>query len=224
MPTKLFTKTNIYKAKYHNAKQDFKKLTNHDKVVVSAAKRAVGRRMETKYQDTPTTGTNNWSTTALQSDVTGILQGITQLTRLGANITPKKMEVMFNAAAGSADSDNRLIIFVWKPDNAVAPVIGNILSNGPSGIPDNNSLYNYNNRLQYRILYDQHFVLVAGTSSPNHSIAKKIVLYKNLPAETSYSLTLNTGENHIYLLLLGSNAGVNAPSINLIERIYYKDS
>lgn len=193
-------------------------------VVKAYVKKTINRKFETKYDDEIINGFQLTQTLTL-ADMTGLAQGAAFNERIGSEIAIKRFITRYALFCGTSSSIVRLINLVWKPDNAVAPLISSILANGPGGAPDILSNYNRNNRANYTILSDRTHQLIAGTSSEYNRRVFHYEDYKNLPSYTSYTPTLNTGEHHIYSFLISDQtAGANAPSIYYSSRIEYKDA
>ena len=215
-----------YKAYYKQAKKDFKNLK---KVTAPEVKGMISRKLETKYVDLVTGGILNPLSTGIINDCFPIVQGVQQFERTGAIVRPMDLEVRGHIAGLAANTRYRKIIFHWKPDNAVLPTLGNILSNGPSGAPDVNSNYNFNNKKLYKILSDKQYYVT--TQTAGSQTEKSFVSYhykisgKKLLSEMAFTLGLVTGENHIHIMLLSDAAlAANAVATVFTIRLRYKDA
>jgi len=197
------------------------------KEVKETVYRAIKTMSETKYTgvqipvfDQLTTGNPVDVTAAIGQSLNG--QG-----RVGDEIRIQKIEWVANSViTGATDGIGRYILFRYRGESLGAPPSRfDVLDNGPSGIPDVNSLYNYNNRKSYVILADVKKFFTIGPSATNRAMAfTKTVYGKKLDFATQYDIGSAGGYNHVYVLFIG--AASTSPSLRTAStvRIYWKDS
>lgn len=143
-------------------------------------------------------------------DLTTMLQGTTENTRVGLQIQPTSMKIRVATqptAAGNALV--RLIYFRWHPDNAGAfPTYGQLMGPGSAGaVQDIYSSYNVNNKSQFTILHDHTFRCSVGSGllSPIH-----IKSFSPGKAKVTYNTGggVGSGENHIMCALISDVASI----------------
>lgn len=192
--------------------------------------RAIKTMSETKYTNIQygifSQLSGGVSTTPLDATAL-IVAGTSGVNRIGNEIRIQNLEWMCQTTnTGAADAIGRYILFRWKAEAlGTPPAVADILDNGPSGGPDINSLYNYNNRKSYEILVDEKKIYVSGSSAMNRTgMFKKKVFGKKLQFLTQYDVGSASGYNHIYTMFLGSVAV--SPTLSTVStlRIGFKDS
>lgn len=153
------------------------------------------------------------------ADLTTMIQGTTESTRVGLQIQPTTMNIRVAAqptAAGNCFV--RMIYFRWHPDNSVGvPTYAQLMGPGIAGVatPDIYSQYNINNKSQFTILHDHTFRASVGSGllAPLHlkrfSPGKARISYNTGAAVTS-------GENHIHVALI-SDVGAILVGTNIIK-------
>jgi len=197
--------------------------------------RIIRNKFETKYFDSVllNSGVN---TTGNMVKVSTVTQGTALNQRVGGSISPRSLSINWRGIAGKLNSVARFIAFVYKIDDTLgAPTIATILSNGPSGAPDVDSEHNYNNRLNYKILWDHRFYFSEFQDSagiPPSAVTTKSmqlgrrVIRKGLSKVMNFTPAVNTGEHMLYFFILGDQAAsaVNAPIASFNYRLMYKDA
>lgn len=191
-------------------------------------KRLINNNEETKYNDTFSIIGSQYGSAGTLAETTLIAPGNTNLTRIGNRIKPLSIEsrFLFENQNTNPLSLTRIIYFQWRPDNIVPPTLGDILRSGPGAVTGVFCNNNYDQRKNYRIIKDISFPMVQGTLGGNPYLKHfhiKIPLSK-LPY-TNYTGALNTGDHHIYVLVVGSNAaGATGQLVTQNHRVLFKDA
>lgn len=199
-----------------------RKLNQRQKVQV---KSIVSRRMEKKYYDSNWNTGVDWAGTIV--DLCQISNGQSDITRNGDEITFVRLDFVCSWTS-SLDSFNtvRLVIFQWKP--LQTPLVSNIAdTNSPNPITTINApyfQYNWDNRLQYKILYSRilHLDAVHGPVVKHFSGS---IYGKRVNKRIRYNSTaLVPGYNHIYALLMSDDSASSYPVPFLRTRLVYTDA
>lgn len=214
------------KNKSNKTKYSKKSLTKPQKEEVQ---RIVEKNIETKALDFQAGIGAAYGTTAIFQDLTAIGQGATSITRLGDQIKLKKIDFRMyftQQGAGSvAENVTRILIFQWRPDNGTAPVVADLLDLGPGGTTNVWSQHNFDNRALFKVLKDITFVSNGSIANENdlHSFVFTVDCDK-LP-KVNYDFGVNTGDHHVYMMILASNAAsVNNSLYTSNNRVYFKDA
>lgn len=220
-----------YKYKF-NGKKVYKRLFGQKKLnkrQKKEVKTIMNKELETKSADFFSgIGAQYGSTTSSTTyqDISLLAQGVTSTTRVGDQVRPllMKCRYLFDQQT-TAQGETRVIIFQWRPDNAVAPTVGDILDAGPGGGASVFSHINFDNRHLFKILKDYSFCSNPSIANPNnlHVVNWDINLSK-IP-KINYDIGANTGDHHIYQLILSSaTLGATGPLVTFDCRIFYKDA
>jgi len=219
--------------------------------VKTYVKKEMNRGMETKYyiedfgsyrnNDAQSLLTSNGSMNAITS---GILQGLTNKERIGVEVHPVMLKVRLHFRFFSSDLPNynnviRVILFSYNRSTQQGAGSStsinryDILTCGTTA-PDEwdvlNAPYNYENRANYKILYDR---VIHGNVSQDQYKHINVTIGKNkLPSVTQWNDagTANPSKNkgQLYLFVCPLSPGVGTTS-QLIEfggtsTFYYKDA
>lgn len=195
--------------------------------------RIVNSKLETKFYDVSTTLFQQFGSgagiivadaTAIPAAPAGIFPG-----RVGDQIDPSYMVLRWTTDAQATNPFHviRIIVFQWRIDNTAAgPTISTILDPSVGGAVNVWSAYNYDARHTYTILYDKLYNQQGNTGSSyqTRTFVVRLRLQK-AAAKVNYNSLVNTGDHHIYIFIIGSNAsGATGALVSLTARLFYKDA
>lgn len=219
MPLKKFTKS----------KKAYPQRGKMNKVQKYEVRKMIDSRLESKAIDTYSNigAQYGLGAGAIMADVTLIASGATSTTRVGDQIDPISLHLRlyFQQQTTVTDSLTRVIVFQWRPDNAVAPVIGDILDGGPGAIVSPFSQLNFDNRHLSRVLWDHQFRMLGSMASDlnTHTVNKVIPLRR--ASKVNYDTGVNTGDHHIYVLIIGTNTSLTTGNLYTFNgRLLFKDA
>lgn len=193
------------------------KLNARQKVQV---KRLIGNQQELKYFPLYAGYTAVNASGAL-TKWSGVSQGDTVINRDGAEIHFREIDLRFNvfptAAAVMTGNAFRIIVFQWKPDDAVStPGMSTILDSSftqPCFSPTR-----YETRQQFRVLFDRLYRVYNG--GPGCAGAH---VHLRKAAKRIRFTGATTGTNMIYVLVI-SDAAVQTPSWSYGGYLRFTDS
>lgn len=229
--------------------------------VKSYVKKEISRNIETKYvitnfgayrnpSDPPVVGfptptqLNTWN--GAMFAVSTVAQGLTQKDRLGVEIQPTMLKIRlvfqtFSVESATYNNMYRVIVFSYnRPEIAGSSPSSSltrkdILMTGSQSNDDNLDVmcapYNYENRANYKILFDQ--VVTRASVTDNQFAIKVITIGKNkLPHTIQWndSGVTNPSKNkgHLYLfvapLYQGDGSLSQRPQFAGSATLYYKDA
>jgi len=165
------------------------------------------------------------TTTAVVTQLTVIAQGITDSDRVGDRAHVLKMVLRGQALVGDPTNVVRLIVFVWIPNTT--PVSTSILLNGPSGAVDYQSVYSWDNRQLYKILYDKSFYLKGnGTANAPWTSDSQIGFYVDMPLSLQQQFLggTTTSTNCVWYLRIADSSILPNPTIGFSAFFNYSDS
>lgn len=142
--------------------------------------------------------------------------------RVGDSIRIKSIQLNWIPIAADSTNVLRFIVFQWY-DVLVTPTAGDILINvGTVNAP--NSLYNWDNKLRYRILYDKRVSL--GTTAGNGNGCYKKLITRGFRRDIRYNGAAATDfiNNAIYTLVISDSAAVAHPTVSWTLRMNYTDA
>lgn len=238
----------FYKKKYASRRRSYKKKTRN--ALSAPAKRQVRqivKKIEAQNTDLKFTYyefTNSvsdvWTGPAAFIDwpVQGI-QGYgtvqdlanTQSQRIGNEVEIK--HIQFNYSLDVADSANifRVVLFQWfQQDESNFPTIGDIFMNNGAGYPWLD-MYNYENKKNFKILYDRTHSLSSSAGNPFTTVVKQKFYGKRIPmkrvkfysnAESGFAARLVKG--NIYYMFISDSAVIAHPTIKFATRLLYTDA
>ncbi len=146
-------------------------------------------------------------------DLSGIPQGTTASSRVGATIKVHKLNLRWSSYLGDTTNMIRVVIFHWKPNDAV-------------DVPQSSELFQTTSTLapllkitpnRYTILHDM--LISMDTYHP----MKVGVLQLKLAQLVSFVPGLDTGMNHVYLSVFSDSGGVPNPTFEFVASLTYTD-
>ncbi len=146
-------------------------------------------------------------------DLSAIPQGTTASTRVGATIKVQKLNLRWTAYLGDTTQLIRVLIFHWKPNDAV-------------DVPQASELYQTTGCLapllkiqpnRFTVVHDM--LIQMDTYHP----MKYGVLELKLGQLISYVPGLDTGMNHLYLTVYSDSGGVPNPTFDFVASLTYTD-
>lgn len=195
----------------------------------------IARRQELKYSYYA-----NSTTVDSVGFVTGtpfdIPQGDTDTSRDGDRLQwCGKIDLMLHCingqgALGDVYNNIRVIIFQYHPNST--PGLSTILLAGPSGSQDVLSLYNHDNRQEYRILFDRVFKTVgnanAATTPATNTVATNVRKFKiplrKIRKYAQYTGGTLAGTNRIYIAYLSDSSAATHPTLEYSTKVFFRDS
>lgn len=211
------------------------------KQVVSIAKKIIRKDQELKFTmyEYPVSVSNAW--TGPLSLIVHPTQGVTGYSdlldlestsshRIGNTIIP--VAIQMNYTINCADSYNvfRVILFQWLINSDESPTVGDIVM-GTGTANSTLQMYNYHNKNNYKILYDQTHILSTNAGNnytvvrhvriPNSKLKIKRWVYEG-DNENGFSAKLQKGG--IYYMLCSDSTIVPHPTINWSCRLLFTDA
>jgi len=154
-------------------------------------------------------------------DLCPVPQGVTEVTRIGDELLPKRLEIRMNFINADAYNMYRAIIFRWKQNDTVAPTVGGIIeSSGPSTTQSVYVPLNVNTRSTFEVLYDKTFNTNA-VSVANKFVKINLKLAKK---KIEYSFSSTAGQNKIYMLIISDSSTATHPTHIGYSRLIFTDS
>jgi len=185
--------------------------------------------MELKYNEDLRTDSFPSTTAGGIFQLSIIPQGDTVTQRSGDQLMLKSLTIQGDVSVADGTNKVRFIVFQWRP--ITTPTIADILSAGVvAGTVDVYSLYNFEKRSQYKILYDKRWVLMGNATSnypitPASIINFKTVITKKLLKKLQYVSNSNSvGHNQVWYLTLSDSAASYNPEISFVPRFEYYDA
>jgi len=154
-----------------------------------------------------------------------------QSQRIGNEIEIK--HIQFNYSLDCADTANivRVVLFQWfQQDSSNFPTIGDIFMNNGAGYPWLD-MYNYENKKNFKILYDRTHSLSASAGNPYTTVIKQKFYGKRIPikrikfagdAESGYPALLVKG--NIYYMFISDSSVPAHPNIKMAVRTLFTDA
>jgi len=216
-------------------KRKYKTRTKRATVAKSIRKLQVAIRRvspELKYIDRNVHLFPTYNSVTAYSFLSFIVLGQGQGERVGAKINPISVSgrghVMYNPNYVGDNQSLRVILFRARNDNGAtfqtSSSTGNatgLLSNDEVGNPAQlHAHYNWNNRRQFRILYDKTFTFTVGGRQ-----ARTFNWHFKLKGQTTYidAGSSSIKNNGLYMVLV-SDVGADGPSFNWDPRVTYTDA
>jgi len=148
-----------------------------------------------------------------------ITQGITQNTRVAAEVSNKSLQIRLDIARGAVDSLVRLIIF-WYKDGGLSTT-GTTLATTILETNDYQSPLNKDNGKSFWVRFDKTYTIAAGqTQLVVDEIWRKLKCKTEYNPETASSPSVNG----LYLLALSNQSVIaNMPLMSFTSRLTYLD-
>lgn len=139
--------------------------------------------------------------------------------RLGDVLRVKKLWTRWNFVASDTTNVMRLIIFKWKPDNAVdAPSTASILESARLGLPAINCISSYisipADRKKFTVLLDRCFPLTTSGSNQSVVFTRTFGVKKLGNVQYNGSATV-TGTGLIFYLVVSDSGAVSHPQYRM---------
>lgn len=161
------------------------------------------------------------STTGEIINLAAISQGDTGTTRDGSYVRLRGVVINghVSMSASATRTQFRMVVFVWKRVNEVAPTVADVLVSSST-----TSLYDFNNRENIEILWDKVIDLNI-TAEQKISFKKTLKLnlkqhYKGADAGGDWADLMQNGLG----LLLISDEATNTPTPNIHYRVFFRDN
>lgn len=189
-----------------------------DKHILQLVRRELRRNDEPKHFDVLSSGTAGIAGSGVLY-LSSMAQGSTDITRIGDEVTLKRLDARWDIIYADATNFMRLILFQWVGD-AVSdvPAIASILESTPYYL----SPFNWDQRHKFRVLFDETYCLDAATSPRTHvgrfSCGLPIKHLQFLNAST------NIEAGGLFALFCSDSAAAAHPAYDLYTRVSYTDS
>lgn len=236
-------KKNYYKKKTYSKKPIMAKKpkdADQDKQIVTIKKelKKLQGEIDLKKIDSLLNGEFNTTatTTALLNPV---VQGVSEITRIANNVLWTSIQVkgvFFTDPQRISAQTCRMIIFIDKAANGIAPTMAMLLNIGTITLPQY-APYNEDYFTRFKIIKDKLIVLnpsvvnitVAGVTTDAISKAQIINFRESLHLKANYGLSnfgdirdISTGA--VWIMLIGGfAAGTDCPSATLGIRMFFRD-
>lgn len=161
-----------------------------------------------------TTFSSGVDTTMQATDLSSIPNGNTSSSRIGATIQAKRLRIKWVAGAGDTTNLIRFSIVYWKPNDAVdVPQASEVYQTSGCLAPILNI-----NPSRFKLMVDK--LVFFDTYHPIRSGEMDLRLGEYI----SYVPGLDTGMNHLYLLVQSDSGGVPNPSFEFSASLDYVDA
>lgn len=151
------------------------------------------------------------------TSISDVLQGDTDTTRDGDQLTVRSVEIDWIWAAADAYNITRVIIFQWFPSGA--PTAGDILLLSVT-LPYI-SPYNHDQRFKYKILMDVREVV--STLSGNYAVVRRKYLLGGYRRKIQYEAAGTTGVNKLYILTVSDSSLAVHPGVTYVAKLNFSD-
>lgn len=190
--------------------------------------RMLNSRSEIKYFDVNTTSFQQYGSAGTIANCSAAVQGVAGNQRVGDQLSPIRIEIRYSSEqqVTNPQSTTRIILFQYRLNNVTPPGLASVLDPSIGGVATVWSSYNFDLRHQYTILWDTQYVMSGsiGSSIYTRTGSVNIPLTKKT-AKVNFDAGSVTGDHHIYILILGSNAaGATGQLISLSARLFFRDS
>lgn len=191
-------------------------------------KAQIGRMLSTKTElktfDFDAKSAQSIDTAGTIFSISEVPQGVTDITRVGDSLLPKRLEIrMLQIGADTPSNTMRILLFRWKMNDASdTPGVSEIFEGGYAGSYVF-SPYNTHNRKRFEVLWDDTVVLNPNVASTtNTQWRTKYFKLAKKPIDYQYSAV--TGQDKIFLLVISDSSAISHPTIQFISRMYFTDS
>jgi len=185
------------------------------KLIKKEVKRALVQKSEPKSTASITVGGSAYFQ-ATPFLISSISQGTLDTNRIGDVVKPLHLWFALNAYYSSVTAVVRLIIFEWKVDtNVLAPTLTYLLED--VSYPTT-SEFSRDNKEKYRVLYDK--------IGSMHAYKPNVLMRIKGSVKTSriqFNTGGNSGQNHIYAVVVTDNVFANLTSYNARWQIKFLD-
>ena len=186
-------------------------------------RRGVPAYVEVKYFDSNTTAGQQYGTGGVLSDVSAITQAVGGTSRIGDQVDLIRLDIRGTLYQQGTNpySVSRLIVFQQFP--VTTPTLATLLDPGVSGAADYTSMYNHDGRHLFEILHDSTYTMEA-TTGQGTAMAQFNISVPLKGRVANFAAAAATGDSHIYVELLGSNAaGATGQLVSMTCRLFFSD-
>ncbi len=179
--------------------------------VAKIVKQVLNSQEEKKfYQTSFSSGVDS---TMVNHDFTSIPQGTTSSSRIGANIKLRSLKMKWVATLGDSTNLIRVLVFYWKPNDAV-------------DVPQQSELFQNSSILSQPLkINPNRFTLLADLliQLDTYHPVKTGEINLKLGSNVSFVPGVDTGMNHVYLSCFSDSAGVPNPTFEFVGCVTYTD-
>lgn len=175
---------------------------------------------EVKFLDVVNATTVSYSGSVIA--LTNVPQGTTNITRIGNEVTPRKLKIRLTASCADAYNVVRVLVFRWNQRFSIDPPDPADILELVASTNAVNSALTHDERSAFKILYDRTVVMVLSTSNNTAQIEIDLKL-KQKPI--SYFGTSSSDQlNGYYIMWISDSSAVTHPGMNYYSRFEYTDS
>jgi len=175
---------------------------------------------ELKFIDTVNATTISYAGSVIALSDVG--QGTSNITRIGNDITPRKLEWRITFACADAYNVLRFIVFRWNQRFSVDPPDPSDILQVVSSSNAVNAPYTFDERAAFKIIHDETVTMVLSTSRNTIEVKGDIRLkQKNVD---NFGTSTTDVMNGYYCLFISDSSAVSHPGINYYFRLVYADS
>lgn len=203
---------------YGPTRKDFK---NNHLVTKDQLRRALATKTELKFFDTNPSATSI-TTAAVIFSLSDVTQGVTDNTRVGDTLLPKRLYIKMNFVGADVPANiMRVVIFRWNMSTVSdVPGLSEILESTAQPVL---APFAQDNRQRFTMLYDRTWVLNPNAASQTNSIvAMKTLKLAKKPIQ--FNAGTVDGMFKIYALFVSDSGAITHPTVAFSSRLNYTDS
>jgi len=180
---------------------------NSEQQIVSHVIKTMEKRKQPKQL--PDVLSTSVSATSQFHDFTGtVAQGVAVYQRVGQSIRVSHISLKGILTSADATQVMRIIVFRWNvSDSSDAPAVSELLDTAGGTIPDYVANYLIYKPSRFTILWDETFIF-SSNWQPLQKFEKEI----KCNSLVEYDVGVNTGKNHIYMMITSDSGAVTHPS------------
>lgn len=161
--------------------------------------------------------------------ITAIPQGVTERSRVGNSIRPKRLRMRIHAGIGDNTNMVRMVVFRWHPSAAAGvPTVYSILEDtAPTAFVGTSNAplmpYNWADKQMYTVLWDRTFVLDA--QSPQQAVVNLELYGKKLNPRINYvDASTSAVLNGLYVMYISDSGAVSHPTLTFTSELTFEDA
>jgi len=192
---------------------------NSEQQIISHVIKSMEKRKQPKQL--PDVHSASVSSTSQFHDFTGtVSQGVAVYQRVGQSIRVQHITLRGVLTSADATQIMRIIVFRWNvSDSSDAPAVSELLDTAGGTIPDYVANYLVYKPSRFTILWDEMFIF-----STNWQPLQKFEREIKCNSLVEYDVGVNTGKNHIYMMITSDSAVATHPSCVISAAVHYHDT
>lgn len=195
------------------------------KIARQEVHKTLAKKSESKYFDVVQTATRvGWNGGPINSLTNGMINGSGTTNRIGREILPTHVRIRGSFLAGAQTSVIRLILIQTVQDNISISTYAEFLEQ-QSNLQAPFSPYKAEHVGEYKVLFDEFYCSVIGTESSRLTFDIRIPSDK-LKKKMSFEDSGLPSVGGLYLYMISDrdpSTATNAPEMNYVSRLYFKD-